>query len=75
MKTDTNHHGKRGWSRTETAELLGVTPARVSQIAKDMGIRMRWHWQDGFSYTVRDVARMQERSTKPGPKPTTKGKK
>ena len=69
-----NEHGKRGWTRTEVANLLNVTPGRISQIAKEMKIRMRWHWQDGFSYTVRDVSRMQERSTKPGPKPKGKAR-
>lgn len=67
MKTDKNH-GKRGWSRADVANLLGVTPARVSQIAKTMNIKLKYHWQDGFTYTVRDVNRMTTRKTKPGPK-------
>ena len=66
--TNNGHDGKRGWTRTEVAELLNVTPARVSQIAKSMKITMRWHWQDGFTYRVGDVAKMEARSTKPGPK-------
>lgn len=68
MKTDDNHEGKRSWTRTEAAALLGVTPARITQIAKNLNIRMRWHWEDGFSYALRDVKKMQERNTKPGPK-------
>lgn len=70
MVTDIAHNGRRGWSRNEVAELLDVTPARVSQIAKELGVRLRWHYRDGFSYTVSDVSRMKSRSRKPGPKAT-----
>lgn len=65
MKMNTEKHS---WTRNEVAELLGVTVSRVSQIAKEMNIQLRWHRQYGFGYRVQDVNRMTRRNTKPGPR-------
>lgn len=59
---------KYSWTRRETADVLGVSVSRVSQIAKELGIVLRWHRQHGFGYRVQDVSQMLERNTKPGPK-------
>lgn len=63
----------REYSRNEVAELLKVTPARVSQIALFLGVEGRWA-RGSIYYKLSDVRRMQQRDTKPGPKPNGKGK-
>jgi len=71
MKINTDKHS---WTRAEVAEVLGVTVSRVSQIAQQMGIKMRWHRQHGLGYRVQDVSKMAQRDTKPGPKNGAKQK-
>lgn len=61
------------FNRPRAAEVLGVSVSRVSQIAKEMDIRMRWVVDYGLTYSAQDIRRMMQRDTKPGPKPT-KGK-
>jgi hypothetical protein len=59
---------RREWTRAQAAEWLDVTPSRVSQIAKSMGIKLRWSEEKGFVFSRRDVGKMENRSRKPGPK-------
>jgi hypothetical protein len=63
-----NQDVRREWTRTQAAEWLDVTPSRVSQIAKSMGIKLRWSEKNGLVFTRRDVGKMEKRSRKPGPK-------
>lgn len=48
---------------------MDVTPARVSQIAKKMGICLGKGRDGKVGYTTQQVKRLVERDTKPGPKP------
>jgi hypothetical protein len=67
MKVD---YRRKGYSRKDVAHMFGVTPARVSQIAKTMGVSLYWKGNgstlNGFIYRPVDVARMAQRNTKPG---------
>jgi hypothetical protein len=61
-------------TRQDLANEFGVTPARISQIAKEMGI---WPvYELGMMrYYPKDARKMRERDTKSGPKPRRNGAK
>lgn len=67
----TNYKTAESFSRKEVAEQLAVTPARITQLATDMGIepylRIPYGINRGVYYSRRQINKMKKRCTKRGP--------
>lgn len=59
--------GVKTYTRSDLADVLQVSPARVSQIAKELGINPDWNGSE-FLYSQKQLRLMLQRNTKPGPK-------
>ena len=58
------------YTTTEAAERLGLkSTGRVRQLAADLGVGEKWGRD--WTFTERDIEKMRQRNTAPGPKPRT----
>lgn len=64
--------GARALTRSDVADVLQVSPSRVSQIAKQLKLEPEWNGSE-FVYSRPQLRRMMERNTKPGPRNHRKG--
>jgi hypothetical protein len=60
---------ERKYTTKEAADILGVDPARVRQIAIGLNGEIGRKWGRDWMFTEDDIERMRQRDTTRGPKP------